>query len=75
MSGSIERIDRETMLIWGDGDALGGRQMQEQLADLIGSAELDRVLRRRAYPAMGGRTALRRRCRRLHRAIGPTMNA
>lgn len=36
----LGRITAPTMLIWGDGDALVGRQMQEQLADLIGSAEL-----------------------------------
>jgi non-heme chloroperoxidase len=36
----IGRITAPTMLIWGDGDALVGRQMQEQLTELIAGAEL-----------------------------------
>jgi len=36
----LGRITAPTMLIWGDGDALVGRQMQDRLAALIPGAEL-----------------------------------
>lgn len=36
----LGRITAPTMLIWGDGDGLVGRQMQEQLTELIAGAEL-----------------------------------
>jgi non-heme chloroperoxidase len=38
--GELGRITAPTMLIWGDGDGLVGLHMQEQLAELIPSAEL-----------------------------------
>jgi non-heme chloroperoxidase len=38
--GELERISAPTMLIWGDGDGLVGRQMQDQLTELIAGAEL-----------------------------------
>jgi non-heme chloroperoxidase len=38
--GELGRITAPTMLIWGDGDGLVGRQMQEQLSELIAGAEL-----------------------------------
>ena len=36
----LGRITAPTMLIWGDGDTLVGRQMQDQLAELLRNAEL-----------------------------------
>ena len=36
----LGRITAPTMLIWGDGDGLVGRQMQDQLTELIAGAEL-----------------------------------
>ena len=38
--GELGRITAPTMLIWGDGDGLVGRQMQDQLTELIAGAEL-----------------------------------
>ena len=38
--GELERITAPTMLIWGDGDGLVGRHMQEQLAELIPNTDL-----------------------------------
>ena len=38
--GELGRIVAPTMLIWGDGDELVGRQMQDQLAALIPNADL-----------------------------------
>jgi non-heme chloroperoxidase len=43
----LGRITAPAMLIWGDGDGLVGRGMQEQLASLIPSAELV------VYPGVG----------------------
>ena len=45
--GELGRLTAPTMLIWGDGDGLVGRSMQEQLAELIPSAELH------VYPGIG----------------------
>ena len=36
----LERITAATMLIWGDGDGLVGRHMQDRLAELIPNADL-----------------------------------
>ena len=38
--GELGRITAPTTLIWGDGDELVGRHMQEQLAELIPNADL-----------------------------------
>lgn len=38
--GELGRITAPAMLIWGDGDGLVGRHMQEQLAELIPNADL-----------------------------------
>ena len=43
----LGRITAPTMLIWGDGDALVGRRMQDRLAELIPGAEL------RVYSGIG----------------------
>ena len=38
--GELGRIGAPTMLIWGGGNGLVGREMQEQLTELIAGAEL-----------------------------------
>jgi len=38
--GELQRITASTMLIWGDADRIVGRDMQEQLEELLPSGEL-----------------------------------